>query len=189
MGLSKTERRLRIRKRIRKISFGTDSKPRLAVFRSNKEIYAQLIDDNAVDLQTEIDDRTLLDCLLEPTRIYVKDILRLLHEVHIKGISHITGGGLIENIPRVMPKKTAAVIATKSWDMPEIFTFLQELGNIETREMYRTFNCGVGLIITVDSDDEEKTLQFLRDEGQKPWTIGKVKSSDEDKATVILEQD
>lgn len=147
----------------------------------------KLIDDNNVDLSIDIAGRPLLDCLMEPTRIYVKNILRLLHEVHIKGISHITGGGLIENIPRVMPKNTAAKLDTTSWQMPEIFKYLQSLGNIDTKEMYRTFNCGVGLVITVDSDDEEKTLNFLRNEGENPWTIGKiVKSSDIEKPTVIL---
>ncbi len=118
------------------------------------------------------------ELLLEPTRIYKKTIFSLLAEVKLKAIAHITGGGLTENIPRVIPGHLFAEIDCGSWQWPAIFKWLQATGDIDTEEMYRTFNCGVGMALVVKNDDAEKTLQLLQENGETAWRIGSVRSND-----------
>jgi phosphoribosylformylglycinamidine cyclo-ligase len=117
-----------------------------------------------------------IDALLEPTRIYVRSILALRTAVEIKGLSHITGGGITENLPRVIPEGLHAVIDTRSWDQGPVFDWLARHGNIETSEMRRTFNCGVGMIVAVDGDDLEAALDILREHGETAWRIGEISS-------------
>jgi phosphoribosylformylglycinamidine cyclo-ligase len=115
--------------------------------------------------------------LIEPTKIYVKSILDLIEAVDVKAISHITGGGLIENIPRVLPKGIGATIDTNSWEVPEIFNYLQKAGNIDTNEMFRVLNCGVGMVVVVKSGDEDNAIANLTKNGEKAWKIGEIVNS------------
>lgn len=128
---------------------------------------------------------TLADHLLEPTRIYVKSVLKLLEQVKVHAISHITGGGFWENIPRVLPENTKAVIDGNSWQWPEIFNWLQNEGNITTHEMYRTFNCGVGLVIALDQNLVDEALQILNNEGEVAWKIGHIENTNDENQVEI----
>ncbi|NBQ34782.1 MAG: phosphoribosylformylglycinamidine cyclo-ligase [Gammaproteobacteria bacterium] len=121
-------------------------------------------------------DDEVLNRLIEPTRIYVKSILSLISKFNIKAISHITGGGLIENIPRVLPKNLAANIDAMSWSMPDVFQWLQTNGNIEQKEMYRVFNCGVGMVLAVSKNDSQRIIDHLNNLGETAWLIGDVSS-------------
>ena len=122
----------------------------------------------------EIDGRPAAEALIEPTRIYVKSILALMQTVAIKGLAHITGGGISENVPRVLPEELHATIDTSTWQQGPVFDWLQRHGNIETDEMRRTFNCGVGMIVAVAADDLDISLTTLRDAGEHAWHIGRV---------------
>ena len=126
------------------------------------------------DLQTPLDDRKLVDWLLAPTRIYVKPVLSLLETVNIKGMAHITGGGLTENLPRVMPAGTQANIDLNSWTLPKVFSWLQQGGNIATDEMLRTFNCGIGMAIVVAANECDKAVEWLNAQGESAFVIGDV---------------
>ncbi len=116
--------------------------------------------------------------LLEPTRIYHAAVSALLPEVTLKAIAHITGGGLSENIPRVLPGDVHAEIDRDSWRWPALFRWLQETGNVKTTEMYRTFNCGVGMVLVVDPVEAEKTLGILQATGASAWRIGAIREHD-----------
>jgi phosphoribosylformylglycinamidine cyclo-ligase len=135
---------------------------------------------------TLADDTPLADALMAPTRIYVKPILDLMKSVPVHAISHITGGGLLENIPRVLPENTSAIIDTQSWTMPNAFQWLQEQGNVESHEMYRTFNCGVGIVLCVDAEDTDKTISQLNAAGEQAWKIGHIEQDDKHDEAVIL---
>ena len=119
-----------------------------------------------------------LEALLEPTRIYVKSILSLIKSQPIHAISHITGGGLLENIPRVLPKNLAAKLNSNSWETPEIFNWIQDLGKIDTTEMYRVLNCGVGMIVIVPKESLDDSIKLLNSNGEDSWLIGEIVSSD-----------
>ena len=138
------------------------------------------------DTNEEINGKTLGDHLLEPTKIYVKSVLELLKNVDVHALSHITGGGFWENIPRVLPESAQAVINESSWEWPVIFNWLQEKGNITTHEMYRTFNCGVGMIIAVPADAVEQSLEILKAHGENAWHIGEIKDKAYDEEAVII---
>ena len=130
--------------------------------------------------------KTLGDYLLEPTRIYVKSVLALLEKIQVNAISHITGGGFWENIPRVLPDDTKAVIDGSSWAWPSIFNWLQENGNVTTHEMYRTFNCGVGLMIALPADVAQQAIDMLNELGETAWQIGHVENRIGDQAQVEI---
>lgn len=117
---------------------------------------------------------SLLDAVMQPTRIYVKPILELLKSVDVHAMSHITGGGFTENIPRVLPEHLAASIDTSSWEMPEIFNWLQAGGNIEQREMYRTFNCGIGMVLVVAAEDVATAIDSLQAAGETVVKLGSI---------------
>ncbi len=134
----------------------------------------KIIEVSDADLNQEIEGKKLSDALLEPTRIYVKSILSLMKQQQVNALSHITGGGLLENIPRVLPANTKAVINTNSWVLPGVFQWLQSAGNVESREMYRTFNCGVGMVICVPADTKDQALAALKASGESAWIIGHV---------------
>jgi phosphoribosylformylglycinamidine cyclo-ligase len=119
--------------------------------------------------------RTVAEELLTPTRIYVRSVLNLLKDFKINGIAHITGGGLLENVPRILPKGSAAHFKLGTWQMPAIFPLLQKGGNVEQAEMYRTFNMGVGMVLAVDKGDVDDILSRLHGLGEQAWLIGEVK--------------
>ncbi len=119
-----------------------------------------------------------LNALIEPTRIYVKSVLSLIEKFPVHAISHITGGGLLENIPRVLPADLAAKLDADSWELPEIFQFLQDNGNIDIMEMYRVFNCGVGMIIVVPAEQSEQAIAHLNELGETTWLIGDITQND-----------
>lgn len=124
--------------------------------------------------ETLLDGKPLADHLLAPTKIYVKSILQLIKHVDVHAIAHLTGGGFWENIPRVLPDHVRAVINEKSWQWPSVFRWLQENGNVDTYEMYRTFNCGVGMVIALPQEDVETALALLAQTGEKAWVIGQI---------------
>ncbi|ENR5393074.1 phosphoribosylformylglycinamidine cyclo-ligase [Providencia rettgeri] len=124
--------------------------------------------------ETQLDGKSLADHLLEPTRIYVKNVLELIANSDIHAIAHITGGGFWENIPRVLPDNTQAIIDGSSWQWPAVFNWLQQAGDVSTHEMYRTFNCGVGIIIALPQQEVENALALLNKLGENAWQIGTI---------------
>ncbi|HET9553895.1 MAG TPA: phosphoribosylformylglycinamidine cyclo-ligase [Anaeromyxobacteraceae bacterium] len=118
--------------------------------------------------------RTLADLLLEPTRIYAKDVLALLDAVKVKAFGHITGGGLPGNVPRTLPDGTRAVLEEKRWERPAVFDLVEREGNVPRDEMYRTFNMGLGLTAVVAPGDEAATLALLKARGLAAWTVGAI---------------
>jgi len=125
---------------------------------------------------SEIDGMSVEELLLKPTKIYVKSIIKLMKEINIKGMAHITGGGLTENIPRILAPEIHAEIDINSWKEDPIFSWLAISGNISTEEMRRTFNCGIGMVIVVDQNDIKKTLDLLKSYSETAWKIGKISS-------------
>ncbi len=134
----------------------------------------KLVADSSADLAQPCGDRTLGEALIEPTRIYVKNLLELNRDFQVNAIAHITGGGLVENIPRVLPPGVAASIHTASWQLPPVFDWLQQSGDIATPEMHRTFNCGVGMVLAVEAAEADACLQRLGELGETAWTIGEI---------------
>ena len=122
--------------------------------------------------------------LLEPTNIYVKPILQLVRQFDVHAIAHITGGGLTENLPRILPMKSKAVIDLKAWDRPVVFDWLQQQGNIEESEMLRTFNCGIGMVIVVAENEVEEIINTIRLQGMTSWAIGVIDGTDKEEAYV-----
>jgi phosphoribosylformylglycinamidine cyclo-ligase len=126
--------------------------------------------------------RTLADCLMAPTRIYVKPLLALMQHIRIKGMAHITGGGLLENIPRILPRNVIAELDGKSWHTPKLFDWLRAMGNVAQQEMYRTFNCGIGMAVIVAAADAQHAAQQLRGAGETVWAIGEIRARRDDEA-------
>lgn len=124
----------------------------------------------------QLEGKPLSEHLLAPTKIYVKSVLELVENTDVHAIAHLTGGGFWENIPRVLPENTKAVIDEKSWAWPAIFSWLQEKGNISRYEMYRTFNCGVGMVIAVPAAEAKKAVSLLTQAGETAWVIGKIEA-------------
>ncbi|WP_392566682.1 phosphoribosylformylglycinamidine cyclo-ligase [Utexia brackfieldae] len=136
-------------------------------------------------LNTQLENRPLADHLLAPTKIYVKSILALLETCHPHAIAHITGGGFWENIPRVLPENTQAIIDESSWQWPAVFQWLQTAGNVSRHEMYRTFNCGVGMIIVLPANQAEAAIDFLNSQGEHAWLLGQIKATSSQETVVI----
>jgi phosphoribosylformylglycinamidine cyclo-ligase len=128
---------------------------------------------------------TIGEAMLIPTRIYVKPVLNLLEKVAVKGIVHITGGGFYENIPRVLPPGTRASIERGSWTVPPLFSLLQEQGNILEREMFTTFNMGIGMVLVLDAGQEEAARQALSEYSIQPFRIGIIEACDEPPHVVL----
>jgi len=126
------------------------------------------------DKPEELEGRTLGDVLIEPTRIYVKQILKLLESVKIKGMAHITGGGFIENIPRVLPEGVNVDINRGSWPVLPIFSLMQRVGSITDRDMFTTFNMGVGMVLIVPAEQAEQALAIAKEQGEQAYRIGTV---------------
>jgi phosphoribosylformylglycinamidine cyclo-ligase len=131
-------------------------------------------------------DSTLGETLLTPTRIYVKALLALIKAMPVKALAHITGGGLPENLPRVLPEGTKAVVDTNSWQQPEIFGWLKKNGGIEDFEMLRTFNCGVGMVACVDAENVDAAIALLAEQGEQAWVLGSIKDKTDDEDAIEL---
>ncbi|WP_100641242.1 phosphoribosylformylglycinamidine cyclo-ligase [Alteromonas facilis] len=145
----------------------------------------KILEVDNTDLSQPLGDRSIADHLLTPTKIYVKSVLTLLEQVEVHAISHITGGGFWENIPRVLPNNYCASIDGNSWQWPEIFSWLQQAGNVDTKEMYRTFNCGVGLIIALPQESVEQAINILTEHGEDAWQIGTIVPKSDEQSVVI----
>ncbi|WP_118846248.1 phosphoribosylformylglycinamidine cyclo-ligase [Haemophilus haemolyticus] len=147
----------------------------------------KVIDVAGVNPATELlDNKPLSEHVLAPTKIYVKSVLALIKQADVHAIAHLTGGGFWENIPRVLPKNTKAVINEKSWEWPSVFNWLQEKGNIDTYEMYRTFNCGVGMVIALPQEQVETALAILKQAGENAWLIGHIEYAEDDAEQVVI---
>ena len=118
-----------------------------------------------------------LRALIEPTKIYVNSILSLISNLPVNAISHITGGGLLENIPRALPNNLAAKLDASSWTMPDIFKWLQTEGNIDLKEMYRVLNCGIGMVVVTSKNSSQAVIDCLKDSGENAWLVGEIVNS------------
>lgn len=148
----------------------------------------KVIDVSGINPATEqLAGKPLSEQVLAPTKIYVKSILSLIKQTDVHAIAHLTGGGFWENIPRVLPKNTKAVIDEKSWQWQPIFKWLQEQGNISTYEMYRTFNCGVGMVIALPQDQVETALALLKQAGENAWLIGHIEHATDGEEQVVIQ--
>jgi len=147
----------------------------------------KIIERSGIDLNSDFHGRPLRDVVLAPTRIYVKPMLALMEQLPVKGMAHITGGGLLENIPRVLPENLTAVLRKNSWDMPPLFSWMQQEGNVAEKEMHRTFNCGIGMAVIVAAADAERAMQLLRDAGETVWQIGSVEKRAEGQPQTVVQ--
>lgn len=147
----------------------------------------KIIETNKIDLYTEIDDKLLCNLIMSPTRIYVNSVLNVIKNFQIKGLAHITGGGLIGNIPRILPDSVKAVLQKNSWKMPTLFSWLQEQGNIDEQEMFRTFNCGIGMTLIVPPEDVDNVMSRLKASGETVWKIGMIQSRQNNEQSIIIE--
>jgi phosphoribosylformylglycinamidine cyclo-ligase len=137
----------------------------------------KIIERSNPDLSAKFDgERTLSDVIMAPTRIYVKPLLALMQSMTIKGMAHITGGGITENVPRVLPAGVVADIDSKSWELPKLFKWLQKEGNVAEQEMYRTFNCGIGMVVIVAACDANKAISQLQAAGETAISIGVIRA-------------
>lgn len=130
--------------------------------------------------------RTLAEAIMAPTRIYVRPMLKLMAAQPVKGMAHITGGGLTENVPRVLPSDVKAVIEQSSWTRPRLFQWLQSEGNVTHAEMHRVFNCGMGMVVIVARDVAQQALKLLREHGQDALEIGRIEARREGEAQTII---
>jgi phosphoribosylformylglycinamidine cyclo-ligase len=131
---------------------------------------------SAADLKTNLDGLSLIDRLMAPTRIYVKPLLKLMAELAPHGLSHITGGGLVDNIPRVLPDGLEVVLERSAWPRSAVFDWLQRQGKVADAEMFRVFNCGIGMTVHVAATDAQRAIEILRDAGQEALVIGEVRT-------------
>jgi phosphoribosylformylglycinamidine cyclo-ligase len=138
------------------------------------------------DLRAEFHGRPLAEALLEPTRIYVKPLLALMQEIKVKGMAHITGGGLVENIPRALPEGVSAVLQKSAWPLPPLFDWLQQHGGVAAAEMHRVFNCGIGMTLIVDEADAAAAMRSLSAAGEKVYRIGRIETRAPGQARTIV---
>ncbi len=138
------------------------------------------------DLNADFHGRRLADVLLEPTRIYVKPLLALMGALEVKGMVHITGGGLVENIPRVLQKNVTAVLQRDGWNMPPLFTWLQQHGGVADAEMHRVFNCGIGMAVIVSKENADTAMAQLKAAGETVSRIGEIRQRQGDEAQTIV---
>lgn len=146
----------------------------------------KIIDNNQIDLTSDFNGRPLSDVIMAPTRIYAKPLLALMQQFPVKGLAHITGGGLVENLPRILPDQTMAVLQKNSWDAPPLFQWLQKQGNVSDAEMARVFNCGIGMVLVTAPNHADAAIQLLRDSGEMVWSIGEIQPHTADNASTIL---
>jgi phosphoribosylformylglycinamidine cyclo-ligase len=146
----------------------------------------RIVEVSGADLGAAFGGSTLGETLLAPTRIYVRPVLALLEQVGIKGIAHITGGGIVENVPRVLPEGVKAVIQRDSWSLPMVFQWLQAQGRIEDEELHRVFNCGIGMVLVVAREDAERSVALLEAAGEQAWIAGTVEPRTPEEAQAVV---
>ncbi|MBU0601586.1 MAG: phosphoribosylformylglycinamidine cyclo-ligase [Gammaproteobacteria bacterium] len=148
----------------------------------------KILERDAPDLEADFHGRTLRETVLEPTRIYVKSLLALMREAPglVKGMAHITGGGLLDNVPRVLPAGFAAHIDASAWPMPPLFAWLKEAGNVAEQEMYRVFNCGIGMVVIVAENDAAQATRTLTDGGEVVHRIGRIQRCSPGEAQTVV---
>ena len=147
----------------------------------------KIIEKNNTDLSADFHGKALIDVIMAPTRIYVKPLLELMKHLPVKGMAHITGGGLTENIPRVLPEGVTAILKYDAWDMPPLFHWLQQQGNVNEQEMQRVFNCGIGMVLVVGPEFADIAMRLLRSAGETVWHIGTIRQRHADEAQTIIE--
>ena len=128
-----------------------------------------------VKLSAKIGGRALKDAVLAPTRIYVKPVLQLMKKIKVKGLAHITGGGLVDNVPRMLGEKLTAELHADAWPLPPLFRWLQQQGNVADAEMHRVFNCGIGMVLVVAAKDAKRAQKLLEKSGERVWNIGSIR--------------
>jgi len=136
----------------------------------------RIVETSGARWSDELDGRTLGERLLEPTRIYCRPVLQVMQKVRIKGMAHITGGGLVENVPRILPDAVQAVIRRDCWPRPAIFDWLQQHGRVEDAEMHRVFNCGIGYVVVVAAADAAEAAAAFGAQGETCWQVGTIRS-------------
>jgi phosphoribosylformylglycinamidine cyclo-ligase len=146
----------------------------------------RIIDVNRTDLSARLGGRALSDVILEPTRIYVKPVLKLVRKVAVRGLAHVTGGGLVENVPRILPPRLAARLERTAWPLPPLFRWLKEQGNIAERELYRVFNCGIGMVVIVEPAQERAAVRILKAAGETVWRIGRIVKREKNAPQVMI---
>jgi phosphoribosylformylglycinamidine cyclo-ligase len=144
----------------------------------------KILEVSGADINSALDGKPLGEQLLQPTRIYVKPLLELMKQLPIHALAHITGGGLTENLPRVLPNHTSAEINNSSWEWPSVFKWLKEQGNVKQEEMIRTFNCGVGMVIVVSAKNAARTIELLKEQGEEAWQLGTISASEQETPSV-----
>ena len=144
----------------------------------------KILEKSNASLDDSLNGKPLGQALLEPTKIYVKSLLELLKSVPVHALAHITGGGLTENLPRVLPEGLDASINLNSWEFPETFNWLQDQGNVSQADMLTTFNCGIGMIVCVDAENEAETMAILSQQGETVFSIGEIVASSGDPEVV-----
>jgi phosphoribosylformylglycinamidine cyclo-ligase len=145
----------------------------------------KIIDTTDANLQQPFAGSTLGETLMQPTRIYVKALLALMQQVDVHALAHITGGGIVENLPRVLPDGSKALIQQNAWLRPEIFHWLQTQGGVQDSEMWRTFNCGIGMIVCVAADQAQPTFSLLEGHGEQPVFIGEIQAAEAAEAPYV----
>ena len=146
----------------------------------------KLIEKSGIDMESDFQGRPFKDVVMTPTKLYVKSILALLDALPVKGMAHITGGGITENIPRVLPAGLTAEINANSWELPALFKWLQTQGNIADNEMYKTFNCGVGMAIIVSQENAVEAQKVLAAKGETVYQIGLIRAQNAGEAATIV---
>ncbi len=146
----------------------------------------KLIDLSGIDMDSDFHGKPFRDVVMAPTRLYVKPLLKLMATLPVKGMAHITGGGLTENIPRVLPEHLTAELKRGSWAMPPLFGWLQQQGNVADDEMLRTFNCGIGMAVIVSAADADRAQTLLAAEGEQVWRIGAIRTRAEGEHQTVV---
>ncbi len=147
----------------------------------------KLIEKSGIDMDSDFNGQPFRDVVMAPTRIYVKPLLKLIETMPVKGMAHITGGGITENVPRVLPAGLTAEVKKGSWAMPSLFIWLQAQGNVADSEMYKTFNCGIGMVVIMSAENAQAAQDLLAAEGEQVWRIGYIRKQEAgEHATVVV---
>ena len=146
----------------------------------------RILERSRQDLAATLDGQPFADAIMAPTRIYVKPMLEVLKSIPVKGMAHITGGGLTGNVPRILPERLVAEIQASAWPLPPLFHWLRETGNVAASEMYRTFNCGIGFVIVVDPTHADAAVQTLSELGEKVFRIGRIRARQGDEPQTLI---